>query len=385
MNFISSPYRFIKSVLKQVVNYLIYFNKTSGNYKIREEGPTAIVNLDIRLMTADYGRYSYILCIYLKYCGFNVIVKMDPAFFRNIQTYQKLLLNQKYCLIRKSSTLINTVLLTGRKNGDKLIKINYGYNTIKSRTSDCIAPYPMHPLHYQPFSDLKNICSLSKTKRTIKIFFSGNVDKNLYNKETLKKEFKVLSRYEVIDFIETTFKENGKIQTVADKAGLYNLIDSQSYINSIIIPKVTIAATDWFKMLSKVDFFICAPGVGAPWCHNCIEVMSVGTIPILQYANLFTPALEHKKNCLVYTNYNDLQKVLELALEMKETEIETMRNNVLEYYHSYLSIESIAKKVETFCNSNKSETVVTIPFIRSNEEKSNIYLSSLLEKPLLVT
>ena len=36
--------------------------------------------------------------------------------------------------------------------------------------------------------------------------------------------------------------------------------------------------------LAKADFFLACPGVGMPLCHNLIEAIAAGAIPILQYA-----------------------------------------------------------------------------------------------------
>ncbi len=385
MNFIKSLYYSTRSAFFRLKNYLIYKNKTLENYVTSKERPSAVVNLDKLLITADSGRYSYILCIYLSYCHFDVIVKTNWDFFEKLKFYQKLLLKQKYLFIKKSLTPINTISLTGSNYKNKIININYGYNSITSKNLDCIAPYPMHPQNNKPFADLEKPADGIKTERTVKIFFSGNVDENLYNKELLKKEFNILSRYEVIQFIKTEFTATSQMQLIEDKFVLDNLMNSDSYTNEIIISKAKTAEQDWFKMLSKASFFICTPGVNAPWCHNSVEAMSVGTIPILQYADLFYPALEDKKNCLVYNDYDELQNVLKRALDMCATEIEIMRNNVFNYFNKYLSVESIAKKIKRFINSDQSKIIVAIPYIKSDEDIDNTNVSFRLKKSLLIT
>ncbi|WP_169337674.1 hypothetical protein [Segetibacter koreensis] len=342
---------------------------TSANDRARSKGLSAIVNLDHMLLNYDFGRYSYIICLYLNYFGFNIIVKTNYKFFKSLEPFKKLFIKQQYRLIRNSSTPINTITLNGEQYVGKLININYGYSSIKNKAFDCIAPYPMFPLDIQFFCNSEYLLRLREAKRTIKIFFSGNVNRSLFSQEHMRKEFDVLPRWDVINFIKTTFEAKSKIQVIKDKSFLYELFDADSYTNSIIISEARTAKIDWLKMLSKTDFFICPPGVSAPWCHNSIEAMSVGTIPILQYADLFTPVLEDKKNCLVFKNYNELQKVMDDVLEMKKEEIEIMRHNVIDYYQKYLSIESIGRKLHQFITSNKQETNLVIPFIRSFDDK----------------
>ena len=42
-----------------------------------------------------------------------------------------------------------------------------------------------------------------------------------------------------------------------------------------------------------------------PMCHNIIESMAVGVIPITNYPEWFDPDLEHMKNCIVFDDQKD--------------------------------------------------------------------------------
>ena len=105
-----------------------------------------------------------------------------------------------------------------------------------------------------------------------------------------------------------------------------------------------------------------------PWCHNTVEAMSVGTIPIIEYGNLYDPALEHMKNCIRYSTYEELKNAMNLVLNMDRREIEQLRKNVTEYYNRYLSTDSITKNINSFCNSSKQELTVAVPFIPTRAE-----------------
>lgn len=97
-----------------------------------------------------------------------------------------------------------------------------------------------------------------------------------------------------------------------------------------------------------------------PLCHNAIESMAVGTIPVTNYPDWFFPSLEHLKNCIRFTTKEDLIETIKLVLSMDKFQIEQLRKNVLEYYDQYLSCDSFLAntvysdkpKLTLFVNAN---------------------------------
>ena len=268
---------------------------------------------------------------------------------------------------------MNTIVLIQPNATDHVIHFNYGHSIIHSGKFDCIAPYPLHPLQSRYYSDPFSLAELGKSKRRIKVLFSGKTLKDMYANVRVKKFFNVIPRLEVLQFILSRFDKRSRLlNKESDKLILEQLLASNDYSNEIIISEVKTNAEDWLKILSKTDFFICPPGAKMPWCHNSVEAMAAGAIPILEYGNLFYPALQNMKNCLSYSNYAELEKAINIALEMDTVEIEAMRKNVLDYYNTYLSIPSITKKINTFSNSTNKELKVAIPFVPTREEKLSI-------------
>ena len=257
---------------------------------------------------------------------------------------------------------------------NRIIHLSYGFhltrkldNMIESGKIDCVAPYPAYPKQFKFYSDQAYLAEARKSKRTIKVFFAGDTGKIRYLNEKLTKFFNVIPRLEVINFIFSNFKCR-RLQSEADKKVLEQLLLTDFYNNEIVISEVKTSEEDWLKILSKADFFICPPGARMPWCHNCVEAMSVGTIPILEYNNLFYPNLENMENCLSFKNYEELEMVIKKALAMEPSEIESMRNNVINYYNNYLSVDSILNKIKAFTASQKQELQVAFPFISTKEE-----------------
>jgi hypothetical protein len=84
-----------------------------------------------------------------------------------------------------------------------------------------------------------------------------------------------------------------------------------------------------------------------PLCHNVIEAMSVGTIPLIEreYAEVMYPNLENKVNAIIFEDLERLNEILEDVFQLKEEKISEMRNHVLKYYENFLSPESVVKNI----------------------------------------
>jgi len=340
---------------------IFYFTRTATRYSTSDGKLYAVVNFDLDFMVNDRGRYIYSLCKYLEYAGFNLILKTDYNYIKFHVRFKKLLLQQNYRFVRKCNTPINSIALIAPNRRDKLIKITYGDHATKEQY-DCLAPYPLHPDHLKAPTP-SYITSFRTAERTMRIFFSGGASETNYGKASLEKKYNIISRYNVLKHLKEHFSSSHQLRVIRDKSELYAFITAQSLENSIIISHARSDPREWLQILSKAFFFIAPPGQHMPWCHNAIEAMAVGTIPITQYANFFDPPLQHNKNCLCYTNYKDLDEVIETALHMEPEEVELMKQNVMQYFDRYLSVESITKRINDFLNSEKDRLNIGVPFV----------------------
>jgi hypothetical protein len=309
--------------------------------------------------------------MYLSNAGFRVVVKTYLRDFQNISKpgFQENIWKENYVFVRTCPTPINSVTLVESGVPDHVIMLNYGYHILDSGSFDCIAPYPMHPNQYKLYLDPVFNDELRKSRRTMRISFSGKARQLMYADIRVKTFFNVMSRLEVLRFIVDQYPERvTHLKSHADKQILNHVLNSDDETNDIIISEVKTKEKDWLRFLWKSHFFVCPPGARMPWSHNCVEAMSAGAIPILEYSSLFHPSLEHGKNCLCYTNYDELKSAIDRALEMEPGEIETMRKNVFDYYDRYLSGESITKRINNFQRSSTQLLNVAIPFIPTIKE-----------------
>jgi glycosyltransferase involved in cell wall biosynthesis len=353
---IKKNYKVLHKVLS---NTLLYFRKTSKTNQFPNEHKVALINLDKRIMNQAYGRFSYILCKYFENAGFRIVVRTNLYYYLNLRGYKPFLLEQNYGFVKKMPSPLNSIALehSGKK---QLIRIHYD---VQDKVKvDYTAPFPMHPVQVIDYND-NVLIDLRKTRRTFNIFFAGNNEKNDYSAQQLNQKFNVISRFDVISFLKNKLDKSVPLKAISERQELYKLLHTDANNKGVIISEVKTDDADWLTFLSKANFFIAPPGVSYPWCHNSVEAMGVGTIPILQYSNLFYPQLEHKKNCLTYNNYDELEEAIKLAFTMKEEEIALMRQHAIAYFEAYLSPDAIAKKIITFSESNKAEIDIVIPFI----------------------
>jgi hypothetical protein len=136
-----------------------------------------------------------------------------------------------------------------------------------------------------------------------------------------------------------------------------------SFQEQIVISETKTKDEDWLNFLATSDFFIAPPGFRYPWCHNAIEAMSVGTIPILQYSNLFSPQLRHLENCLQYQSKEELENVVKLALTLGQEEISRLKQNVVHYFEDHLSPNAIVKRIKELAESGQKKVDISIPYI----------------------
>lgn len=350
-------------IVTKIKNYIFFLFRTASYYKLSNKKKYAIVNVDSQLANYDMGRFSFILCRYFQYAGFNIILKTNRYYFRIISKYKKHLLKEKYQLVKNCSTPSNTVVLVVPNQHNKTISLTYGYKVLEKSRYDCIAPFTLHPNFHQSYPSESTFSEYRRSKRRIQILFAGNTDINKYNRRELIDEFNVLTRVQIIDFIKNKYKDGKNLSLVSDKNVFFEMFTGNSKLTPLIISEAKCDHKDWLQIVSNATFFLCPPGVYMPWCHNLIEAMAVGTIPILQYADLMVPRLKHLENCLTFSNFEDLQQAIDLALMLDEGEVTRMKANVIQYYQNYLSIESIVETIKNFTVSDKSETTVAIPFL----------------------
>lgn len=220
-------------------------------------------------------------------------------------------------------------------------------------------PFPMHPNMYTDEIS-KLIVSNRKNEKRILIFFAGNTSKVEYSRDSILEQFGLINRYKLIQSIKKNFSK--RLWEPVFQKNTPNCVLNYSLSNMIVLIESTnfsLSIHDYLSYLSQSAFFIGAPGVKMPFCHNLIEALSLGTIPILEFPELFNPPLEHEKNCLVFKGEDGFLEVIEDILSGKfKATIKSMSNNARMYFEDNLDPAKIIKEIE------------------SNKKVSEIYLNT---------
>jgi hypothetical protein len=225
-------------------------------------------------------------------------------------------------------------LFSSSKKADFTVNFNYRKVTKSSDYLPDFLPYIMHPSNY-----LKG--KSGDLGKNIGIICSGNFEEKIYNTKTINHHFGMLNRWEIYQEI---IKHSDLVQITGNE--LVNNLERLIYKNKFVLMKWqngAIPTNLWRHYLSSADFIFCAPGMTMPLCHNVLEAMSVGVIPILNYEHWLNPSLENNKNCLVYDDVNEIEGVITMALQMSEVDKALMKARATEYYKNYYNFFDFGK------------------------------------------
>ena len=240
-------------------------------------------------------------------------------------------------------------------------------------TQPIIMPYPVHPVHAgRGLAERLRRCRSGERK--VRIFFSG--DREGYAKNRIHYPKPKLPRAEVINAI---LKERGdKTLLVGGEQELARVCAS-GYVNRCLImdqEHSRIAETRWLETLAASDFFLCPPGYIMPMCHNTVEAMAAGAIPIINYPEWFDPHLVHGENCIAFDDKADLLARLDDVLAMDAEEIARMRQRVIAYHDDRLAPEAFVRRIES--SEQRSVVVLLITDANVTRNASRLNARSIL-------
>lgn len=231
-----------------------------------------------------------------------------------------------------------------------------------------IMPYPVHPVHAGP--DLAARLQVDRARhKAMRVFFSG--DREGYVSNRIRYPKPKLPRLEVIEAVLEEMAERARL--VRGEGELAEMC-AGDYVNGCLIMAQDgerIDTTRWLSTLATADFFLCPPGYVMPMCHNTVEAMAVGTIPIINYPEWFTPRLVHLDNCIAFDDRADLVAKLHAVLRMDAATIGRMRERVMAYYDRHLAPESFIRRLEASDGRRTVVLMITDANVSRNAAKLN--------------
>jgi hypothetical protein len=225
-------------------------------------------------------------------------------------------------------------------NAKRVIKVDYEQRL--ARNEDEMA----FPVFVHPQITVKSKLPVSyqvEAIRPARIFFGGNTEPGKYDKDVIREVYHMLSRTEMLT--ET-------IAAIAPEM-IHRPKDAVEWLASPGFHAFVLCETQhckipperWLDALVKADFFLACPGVGMPLCHNLIEALAAGSIPILQYADYLPPPLRHGVNCLTFSDAAGLREIIGSVIAKSPEEIRIMRANVRDYANEFIASGRFAKRL----------------------------------------
>ncbi|EAZ96241.1 ATPase [Flavobacteria bacterium BAL38] len=242
-------------------------------------------------------------------------------------------------------------LFSHKKSAD--FPINFKYKKVYA-TDEYVkeaVPYIMHPRNYM-------IAKPELLEKQVGIVMSGNFEAKIYDSDTITKNFNLLNRWQIYNqIIQHT--------AVVSITGIEfkEQFSSCVFLDKFVVMKWqqgAIPSEEWRHYLSSAKFLFCAPGMTMPMCHNVVEAMSVGVVPIINYQNWLNPTLRDEKNALVYESEESIHQVIDKALQMSYTAYQELQKNVIDYYKTFYQdydFESNRNKTLILLNEDSKDLI----------------------------
>jgi len=294
------------------------------------------------------GRYYFSLVKDLIDAGFHVVFVAHRPTLSTFGVYslKKMLLRERFCVIRSLDELeepywlITDSDIPPAQNAKHVVKVDYEQRLCRSH-AEMAFPVFVHPqiatgANVMPAYDVA-------TARVARIFFGGNTKQGKYDKDVIGGIYRMLSRRKMLS----------EALACVSPEMIHRPDDGDRWLSSEDFHSFVLCETQhckipqerWLEALTKVDFFLACPGVDMPLCHNLVEALASGAIPILQYADYLQPPLENGVNCFAFKDAEGLRKIIAEVLEMDPERIRAMRGNVSDYYDQFLAPGCFTKRL----------------------------------------
>ena len=327
------------------------------------------------------GRYMHHIITDFEEQGFHICFTDRFRFLATFteKIYKKLLLKHTFSIIPPArsypdaAVVVTDAAYSPANSAQKVIIVDYEEKLPDSSEPDAFTlPFFMHPrVHDSGQVNRLNTADLVSKERCMKILFAGNDKYPTYDNPLLPNRYKILSRHRCLE----TLRQNLPPEQFFKPKAYEDLFESphQPAFTLSSYPSCKIPQKLWLETVAMAEFYLATPGVHMPFCHNLIEALAAGSIPILQYPQYLQPHLEHSKNCLVFDDAESLAEVVNFAMTAPAEAVAQLRKGAMQFYEDYLKPGSFSKKL-LLHPSNELTLYVNayrVPHKRKNEQETN--------------
>jgi hypothetical protein len=313
-------------------------NALRYTFRPRRREPPHARTVVFELSRNPFGRHLFLLAEFFVLSGFEVVFRCRPGLLADLGRYSDLILTSPHMRLARRLPHDAVLGLTDRDR-EGWVTLSDDYFQAEAPSSFHV-PMAMHPNMYR-YGYFRRCGELaSNTERRVRVLFAGNTDPRLYAEGAASRGFAKLGRIEILGALSSAFAPQivRRLPAGAPPAEGAAIVVCEA--SSCYIPQVA-----FLEALSRCSFFLAAPGVAVPMCHNVVEAMSVGAVPILNYAEQFHPPLEHGVNCLAFASADELVRCVRMALSMDDNEIAALRRGVATYYNTLLQPEAVVNAI----------------------------------------
>ena len=318
----------------------------------------------VRLADPAPTRRIYQAVTLLLEAGFTVFFRIDFLTYRNWNSYGRRIFETEGCLpvrrrpgrfalaVSDSSRMLEKIGAGGARTRRLLLDYDFLHFDPERSAPALYYPITEHPKYLREGGSLRPAESeREKTgkDRKMPVFFAGNIDREVYDRPHFREKYGILNRWETVRYLREDEALDGRTAFYREYRDFRRDLEDGLLSQKIVIfdSKSSAIPTDqWPAVLARCRYFLALPGYSQPFCHNVVEAMSAGAVPLLQFPRMFHPHLEEGRDCIAYENYEELSWKALRILEGDYDEIEEgLRKGALEYRRQHLSLDTAAGKL----------------------------------------
>jgi hypothetical protein len=301
-----------------------------------------------------FNRYLYLLVKFFLIQGWDLRVKHHFAYLSSGDPYSLSWLRSGTArVVLRQPRSVRLVLRAGSRSGKErdVAELSADYFGLDPAATCWSVPMAMHPMQYE--SDwTRQYPEFHDGRRGI--IFAGNADIKLYANMSLSEHFGIPPRKLSLDHLRGSLS----VRLWEDWTDAHLHKKSLSSDKLVLCDRTCseIPGPSLRRTMAHFAFALALPGWAVPHCHNAIEALSVGCIPIIHdtYAKLLHPRLEDGVNCLTYKDLDELTQAVDRALAMNIGDVRRLSKNASELYEKHFIPSSVVNGVLKACSEGKS-------------------------------
>lgn len=313
-------------------------SRRSAPRRSKRTGRTVVIDL----RENRWHRYLHILLLFFADQGFSVVLRHRWRFIGSWASHDLFRRSSLFRLRFDSERGENELLITDRPAAGKHLLLDLDYFLLPQESPNGTrVPMPMVDSQYIVGAHRRSWADTETVRRRAAFFF-GNMDREAYQRPEPREVFGCFTRTELFDLLRA--EHGDRVSEPTDLDGIDDQLD-----HDIVLlgrHKRYILPTELMGVLARFDFFLAPSGVVMPLCHNLVEAMFAGCIPILQHGHLMDPPLRNGIECLGFGDASQLTIALGRMRSMSNEDVLAMRKAVIRYCQEHLTPAAVIARLE---------------------------------------